>query len=395
MGRDFEYDGRSDEERGVEDARLHQPTTARQRGEDADPAVLTELRDAIDNAAKDHPPLSVFFDRLEQRGVRPVASVQASGRWNGVVYEYQGARVRGSHLGRAYTAAGLQQRRGVRYDPAQDAQRLARTASVREEVARPATDRRSREAQNTERARSMRDMSGITSAERAVLWDVGRFRVVAAEDLGYARYAGRPSLLQQDMRHLVAKGYLVRRRVPVDGHGRTMEVLALTRTGRSLLKRNAPSDQALYDGFVKPREIVHDAALYRMFQKEVARIEHDGGKVRRVVLDYELKKRAYSPLAKARNLPPLEYAERQLEIAEANGLPVVDGHIVLPDLRVEYETRDGEERHVDLELATRNYRAAHIQAKSAAGFRVYADTSSHALAAALDNHDVIAELLRM
>ncbi len=57
--------------------------------------------------------------------------------------------------------------------------------------------------------------------------------------------------------------------------------------------------------------------------------------------------------------------------------------------------RDGDERHVDLELATRNYRAAHIQAKSAAGFRVYADTSSHALAAALDNHDVIAELLRM
>jgi hypothetical protein len=173
-----------------------------------------------------------------------------------------------------------------------------------------------------------------------------------------------------------------------------MEVLALTRPGRTFLKRDA-GNQALYDGFVKPREIVHDAALYRMFQKEVERIERDGGRVRRVILDYELKKRAYSPLAKARNLPPLEYTERQKDIAQENDLPVVDGHIVLPDLRAEYETREGEERHVDLELATRNYRAAHIHAKSAAGFRVYADTGSHALAAVIDNHDVIAELLRM
>ncbi|MCE5306087.1 MAG: hypothetical protein LLG20_00440 [Acidobacteriales bacterium] len=389
MGRDFEYDGRSDNERGVEDVRLSQPKVARQRNESADSGRLTELRGVIDDAAKDHPALSVFFDRLEKQGVRPVASVQASGRWNGVVYEYRGARVKGSHLGRAYTATGLQQRRGVRYDPTRDAERLARTAAVREEAPRQPADSR-----NVERASRVRDAAGITSTERAVLWDVGRFRVVAAEDLERVRYAGRASLLHQDLKHLVAEGYLIRRRVPVDGRGRAMEVLALTRTGRALLKRDA-GDQELYDGFVKPREIVHDAALYRMFQQEVERIERDGGKVRRVVLDYELKKRAYSPLAKARNLPPLEYAERQQEIAQKNDLPVVDGHIVLPDLRVEYETRDGEERHVDLELATRNYRAAHIHAKSAVGFRVYADTGSHALAAVLDNHDVIAEVLRM
>lgn len=382
-------DGRNHDTRRADDTWQQPPEPTHQHGKNTNPEVLADLRAVIDDAAKDRPALPVFFDRLEQQGVRPVASIQASGRWNGVVYEFRGARVKASHLGRAYTAKGLQQRRGVGYEPGRDAEALARTVAVREDAARPAPVPR-----RIERAERIHDAAGISPVERATLWDVGRFRVVSTDDLERARYAGHPSLMQQDLKHLAAKCYLVRRRVPVDGRGRTMEVLALTRAGRSLLKRNA-GDQALYNGFVKPREIVHDAALYRMFQKEAARIERDGGKVQRVVLDYELKKRAYRPLAQARNLPPLEYAERQQEIAQENGLPVVDGHIVLPDLRVEYETRDGDERHVDLEVATRNYRAAHIQAKSAAGFRVYADTSSHALAAALDNHDVIAELLRM
>jgi hypothetical protein len=383
MGRD----GRNYDTRRVDDTWQQQSEPAHRQGQNTNPEVLANLRAVIDDAAKDRPALPIFFDRLEQQGVRPVASIQASGRWNGVVYEFRGARVKGSHLGRAYTAKGLQQRRGVGYEPGRDAEALTRT--IKDRDARPTPGSRS-----IERSERFRDGAGISPAERAVLWDIGRFRVVAAEDLERARYAGHPSLLQQDLKHLAANGYLVRLRVPVDGCGRTMEVLALTRAGRSLLKRDA-GDQALYNGLVKPREIVHDAALYRMFRKEAARIERDGGKVRRVVLDYELKKRAYRPLAQAHNLPPLEYAERQQEIAQESGLPIVDGHIVLPDLRVEYETRDGEERHVDLELATRNYRAAHIQAKAAAGFRVYADTSSHALAAALDNHDVIAELLRI
>jgi DNA-binding MarR family transcriptional regulator len=389
MSRDFEYDSRNDDQRSVDDVRLQQQKPAPRQSAPSSHEVVAELRSVIDDAAKDRPALPVFFERLEQQGVRAIASVQASGHWNGIVYECRGDRLKGSHLGRAYTAKGLQERRGIGYDPVRDKEALARTAEVRESTVRPAGDLR-----NVERANRTRDIAGISPAERAVLWDVGRFRVVSAEDLQHARYDGRPSLMHQDMKHLVAEGYLERRRVPVDGHGRTMEVLALTRAGRALLRRDA-GNQALYDGLVKPREIVHDAALYRMFQKEAARIERDGGKVRRVVLDYELKKRAYRPLAQAQNLPPLEYAERQQEIAQENDLPVVDGHIVLPDLRVEYETRDGEERHVDLELATRNYRAAHIQAKAAAGFRVYADTSSHGLAAALDNHDVIAEVLRM
>ena len=60
------------------------------------------------------------------------------------------------------------------------------------------------------------------------------------------------------------------------------------------------SGQKLYAGFVKPGEVAHDAAIYRMYQAEAARIEKAGGKIRRVILDYELKQKVYSPLAKAK-----------------------------------------------------------------------------------------------
>jgi hypothetical protein len=137
---------------------------------------------------------------------------------------------------------------------------------------------------------------------------------------------------------------------------------------------------------------VHDAAIYSMFLIEAERIERAGGRVTRVLLDYELKKRAYSPLA--HGLSALAYAQRQREIARENGLEVVDGRLAFPDLRIEYETREGEERSIDFELATRNYRAAHVRAKAKAGFKVYADTRSRRLSAVLDGHDLMVEILR-
>jgi hypothetical protein len=330
-----------------------------------------------------------------------VASIQSSGRWNGISYEYSGCRVKGSSLGRAYTAKGLQQQKGVRYEPIRDDERLSRSVS---DTSRSSHDRSSERVPEPavnilDRAARLRDREGISSAQRAVLWEAGRFRTVAVSDLEQAQYRGRASLLHQDLKHLIAQSLIERRTITVNGRGKTLTVLALTRRGKSLLKRTARDEgdtaQALYTGFVKPREIVHDAALYRMYLAEAGRIEREAGRVRRVVLDYELKKRAYSPLAKAHDLPPLAYAERQQEIAGENGLQVVDGHIVLPDLRIEYEAQDGEERHIDLELATRNYRSAHIRSKAAAGFKVYADTNSGALFAVLDDHDLIAELLRL
>ncbi len=93
----------------------------------------------------------------------------------------------------------------------------------------------------------------------------------------------------------------------------------------------------------------------------------------------------------------MAYAERQAEIAKENGLQVVEGKIPLPDLRIEYQTRDGSMAKVDLELATEHYRGSHVRAKAAAGFQFYAAnaTSSGHLSAVFDDHDIVAEILSL
>jgi hypothetical protein len=64
---------------------------------------------------------------------------------------------------------------------------------------------------------------------------------------------------------------------------------------------------------VKPQEAAHDAAIYRMYQAEATQIAKPRGAIRRDVLDNELKKKVYSPLAKARALPPIEFAKCQAD----------------------------------------------------------------------------------
>ena len=137
-----------------------------------------------------------------------------------------------------------------------------------------------------------------------------------------------------------------------------------------------PDRQAIYSGFVKPAEVPHDAAIYRMYQAEAAQIEGRGGNIHRVVLDYELKKEVYSKLASERNAGAFEYNRRQQEIAAEQRLPIVDGRIALPDLRIEYETPEGELDHVDLELATEHYHRGHMATKARAGFKMYGFVST-------------------
>ena len=156
------------------------------------------------------------------------------------------------------------------------------------------------------------------------------------------------------------------------------------------------SGQALYSGFVKPAEVRHDAAIYRMYQAEKQKIEKTGGRIRRVVLDYELKQKVYSPLAKARHLPPLEYARRQAEVARQNGLTVIEGKIPLPDLRIEYEGPSGDLARVDLELATEHYHGPALQAKAQAGFKMYAaDGSASKLSRVLEDREITAAILSL
>ncbi len=217
----------------------------------------------------------------------------------------------------------------------------------------------------------------VSPAECALLADVGKFRTISVSDLLRHRYDGDRAKLRQDVVNLKAQK-LVRQCRIMRGKGREdFSVLVLTKEGKHLTKQQRDSSQQqFYAGLVKPQEIAHDAALYLMYQAEAAEIERQGGIVRRVVLDYELKKRVYAPLAKVRELPALEYARRQAEIAAENGLKVVEGKIPLPDLRIEYQTVEGELAKVDLELATEHYHGGHAAGKLKAGFKVYPDRHS-------------------
>lgn len=136
------------------------------------------------------------------------------------------------------------------------------------------------------------------------------------------------------------------------------QLLTVTRAAKQFLESTKPqglhSSQALYHGFVKPREARHDAALYRLYHKVAQQIEQQGGKKLRVILDFELKRTIYRELAKSASLTPSEQAHHKKRIAEAHGLKVVDSKIPLPDLRIEYETGEHQQTRVDLELATKD-----------------------------------------
>jgi len=274
----------------------------------------------------------------------------------------------------------------------------------RTELAKP--DRailgKGRPASDIETAVRMRpDREGrcrLGQSELETLADLGRFRVIRSTELAQHRYGGNEIRMRHELRSLALEKLIQRKTVWTGQHRDEETFWTLTQEGKRLLKRESdlPSRQALYSGFVKPAELRHDAAIYAMFQKEAERLGKDGARIERVVLDFELKKKAYSPLAKAKALPPLEYQKRQAEIAQENGLKVVNGHIVLPDLRIEYETDDGRSEHVDLELATSSYHGSHASEKAAAGLRMYAssDTAGR-LSRALDERGVIAEIFSL
>jgi hypothetical protein len=255
-----------------------------------------------------------------------------------------------------------------------------------------------RDSRARRQVRMGRQIYSLNPEERQSLYDMGRFRVLAGPDVLALRYHGRPAQMRQDLRSLIAQGLAQHKSVWTGKNKEVDEFWALTKAGKRFLKRQfpVPAGQALYTGFVKPKELRHDAAVYPVFQREAAQIERDGGSVRRVVLDYELKKKAYSPLAKARALLPEEYAKRQAEIADQYRLKVVNGHLVLPDLRIEYVDAHGLAAYVDLEVATENYHGSHAAEKAAAGFRIYASSETAGrLSRALEEREISAEIFAL
>ncbi len=201
--------------------------------------------------------------------------------------------------------------------------------------------------------------------------------------------------MEKDIRDLARQSLLSEKTLEIS-QKKTLRVVTLTKAAHRLLKKNSqlPNDQPIYHGLVKLREVKHDAYLYRLYQKEAARIERSGGRPARVLLDYELKRnlnRDLALLGQEKDDP-----ERKSQVAEKHQLQVVNGKIPIPDLRVEYETPELELRHVDLELATRDYRPRGMAEKASAGFSIYGHSEDAArLRRVLDEHEITAGILTL
>lgn len=154
--------------------------------------------------------------------------------------------------------------------------------------------------------------------------------------------------------------------------------------------------QRLYAGLVKPREALHDSNLYPVYRAHTARLERGGATVRRIVLDFELKREYLRELRRRERATPSAQDDTLKHDAAARfDLPVVNGKVQFPDLRIEYEDRALGPTKVDLELATASYSRPHLAGKVAAGFTLYASPGDHGRvgAAVYDDHDLVGEIL--
>jgi hypothetical protein len=223
-----------------------------------------------------------------------------------------------------------------------------------------------------DRARDYR----LNESDARTLATLGAFRIVSERDLHDTRDVacdGRDG----DLRHLREEGLI--ERLPLDGRDRA---IVLTERGRTLLEghrrdRDGEHRQAFHAGAGNARERTHDVEIYRAYLKAAERLQGEEARILRVELDRELK-REYQRFLQARNTSdrdnpgqPNRTPQEIEEWARSQQLPYFDEHVHFPDLRIEYEDRNGELRHLDLEVTTEHYRGAHGAAASRSGFAIH------------------------
>lgn len=234
----------------------------------------------------------------------------------------------------------------------------------------------------------------LRDSEIRTLAIVGAFRVVDARDL--------PSTARDphsgDLRSL-RQQKLIQTVSPQFRQGERAVAITLTKEGRALLchyqwprEGDGGADQMFYAGVAKPRELVHDAQLYRAYEEAARPLQESGARIQRVVLDYELKAEYQwflqennrgNPHSSGR---PDRSAEEIAEWASAHGLPSNRGHVQFPDVRIEYERPDGSPAHEDLEVDTEHYNSRQMAGKRASGFKMCSGASSHGRGSPFDPH---------
>ena len=161
---------------------------------------------------------------------------------------------------------------------------------------------------------------------------------------------------------------------------RRIEAVTLTSRGQRLLERcidpreNGNEEaQAYLSGSARSAQVLHDTAVHRAARCEMRRISAEGGTVRRIRTERQLRRMALGRVDAAKRMGEECCKARAAAAAELR-LTVTDGKLSFPDVRIEWErpTADGSEsRFVDIEVTTRDYRERSLSAKSAAGYQIY------------------------
>jgi len=216
----------------------------------------------------------------------------------------------------------------------------------------------------------------LRGSESRTLASVGAFRVVPSLDLR-DKFDKPLDPRHGELWHLRESGLVETVRL-----GRDTTAVTLTKEGRDLLEsrrrdEDRPERQTFNHGVQKPRELKHDAEVYRAYLEEADRLRSEGANIHRVVLENELKAE-YQEFLQERNRDRDDCDGRPgrntLEIhdwAREHNLPCDDQrHVQFPDVRVEYDI-DGRDHTLDIEVMTPHYRGAHAAAKSGSGFALH------------------------
>ena len=238
-------------------------------------------------------------------------------------------------------------------------------------------------------------MYHLRGSEVDLLERAARFRAVFTDDLKHD--SGNAGRFREDLRALKHQDLIDERTVTRVRDGKVADVVSVTRAGKALLDhhRDPQQDhgQVYYAGWVKPAEMWHDASLFRMCREVEVELAREGGHIRRVILDDELKARAYRALHEARHAESAG-EDARWTVAAVQGLHVEDDRFVFPDVRLEIEDRDGTVRDVDLELVTEHYHRGHVGGKARAGFRMFGGRSSGTRGGTPHDPHAIGRLLR-
>ena len=217
----------------------------------------------------------------------------------------------------------------------------------------------------------------MTERTHACLQEVGLYRCASHRDLVEAHFSGNRFAAAKGLDRLVRSGAM--RQHQVRGpNGGAFTIFTLTKPGAALaqrlaVKRGLDPEQRAWSGMVKPREAAHDADVAKACRKEIEALTARGARLRRILIDAELKGILAKRSETARVRQGKEEADRARRRAAAElHLPCDEqGHVQIPDAQIQYVDEAGNPGRVNVEVASGHYREGSVKAKSAAGFSMH------------------------